>query len=141
IAGIEEVVVVGYGTQKKSHLTGSISKISNEGMEQIPVARADEALIGKASGVTIQITDASAGASPTIRVRGIGSITADASPLIVVDGVVVDNDYLGSLDMNDVESVEVLKDAASAAIYGSRGGNGVIMVTTKQGKEGKTRFS
>lgn len=141
IAGIDEVVVVGYGTQKKSHLTGAISKVTNEGMEQIPVARADEALIGKVSGVNIQVTDASAGASPTIRVRGIGSITADASPLVVVDGVVVDNDYLGSLDMNDVQSVEVLKDAASAAIYGSRGGNGVIMVTTKQGKEGKTKFS
>ncbi|QKG79460.1 SusC/RagA family TonB-linked outer membrane protein [Tenuifilum thalassicum] len=141
VAGIEEVVVIGYGTQKKSHLTGSISKVTNEGMDQIPVSRADQALIGKVSGVNIQTTDATAGASPTIRVRGIGSITADASPLIVVDGVVVDNDYLGSLDMNDVESFEILKDAASAAIYGSRGGNGIIMISTKQGKEGQTKFS
>jgi len=141
IAGLDEVVVVGYGTQKKSHLTGAISKVETEGMEQIPVARADEALIGKVSGVTIQTTDASAGAAPTIRVRGIGSITADASPLVVMDGVVVSSDYLGSIDMNDVESIEILKDAASAAIYGSRGGNGVIMITTKQGKEGKTKFS
>lgn len=141
IAGIDEVVVVGYGTQKKSHLTGSISKVSNEGLDEIPVSRADEALIGKVSGVTIQVTDASAGASPTIRVRGIGSITADASPLVVMDGVVVSSDYLGSIDMNDVESIEVLKDAASAAIYGSRGGNGVIMITTKSGKSGETKFS
>lgn len=141
IAGIEEVVVVGYGTQKKSHLTGAISKVSNEGLDQIPVSRADEALIGKVSGVTIQVTDASAGAAPTIRVRGIGSITADASPLVVMDGVVVSSDYLGSIDMNDVESIEVLKDASSAAIYGSRGGNGVIMITTKQGKSGETKFS
>jgi TonB-linked SusC/RagA family outer membrane protein len=141
LSALDEVVVVGYGTQKKSHLTGAISKVTNDGMEQIPVARADEALIGKVSGVTIQMTDAKAGASPTIRVRGIGSITADASPLIVMDGVVVSSGYLGSIDMNDVESIEVLKDAASAAIYGSRGGNGVIMITTKHGKEGKTIFS
>ncbi len=138
---LEGVVVVGYGTQKKSHLTGSVSKVSANGLEQIPVSRADEALIGKVSGVTIQTTDAQVGASPTIRVRGIGSITADASPLVVMDGVVVSASYLGSIDMNDVESIEVLKDAASAAIYGSRGGNGIIMVTTKKGKAGKTKFS
>lgn len=141
VSAIDEVMVVGYGTQKKSHLTGAISKVSSIGIAQIPVARADEALIGKVSGVTIQVTDARAGASPTIRVRGIGSITADASPLTVMDGVVVSSDYLGSIDMNDIESIEVLKDAASAAIYGSRGGNGVIMITTKQGKEGKTKIS
>jgi TonB-linked SusC/RagA family outer membrane protein len=138
---IEGIVVVGYGTQKKSHLTGAVSKVSGNGLEQIPVSRADEALIGKISGVTIQTTDAKVGASPTIRVRGIGSITADASPLVVMDGVAVNSSYLGSIDMNDVESVEVLKDAASAAIYGSRGGNGIIMITTKQGKAGKTKFS
>lgn len=141
VAGLDEIIVVGYGSQKKSHLTGSISKVSNEGLEQIPVSRAEDALVGKVSGVTIQTSDATAGAAPTIRVRGIGSITADASPLVVVDGIVVDNDYLGSLDMNDVASVEVLKDAASAAIFGSRGGNGVIMITTKDGKAGKTKFS
>jgi TonB-linked SusC/RagA family outer membrane protein len=141
VSAIDEVVVVGYGTQKKSHLTGAISKVSNEKLGQIPVARADEALIGKVAGVSIQVTDAKAGASPTIRVRGTGSITASSSPLIVMDGVAVSSDYLGSIDMNDVESIEVLKDASSAAIYGSRGGNGVIMITTKQGKEGKTKFS
>lgn len=138
---IEEVIAIGYGTQKKSHLTGAISKVTNKGLDQIPTARVEEALIGKVSGVNIQMSDASAGAAPTIRVRGIGSITADASPLIVLDGVAVASDYLGNIDMNDVETVEVLKDAASAAIYGSRGGNGVIMVTTKKGKEGKTQFT
>ena len=139
--GIDEVISIGYGTQKKSHLTGAISKVTNEGLEQIPTSRIEEALIGKVSGVSIQMVDASAGSAPTIRVRGVGSITADASPLIVMDGVVVSSDYLGSIDMNDIQSVEVLKDAASAAIYGSRGGNGVIMITTKKGTEGKTLFA
>ena len=139
--GLDEVVVIVYGTIKKSHLTGAISKVTNVGLEQIPTSRAEEALIGKVSGVNIQMVDASAGSAPTIRVRGIGSITADASPLIVMDGVVVSSDFLGSIDMNDVESVEVLKDAASAAIYGSRGGNGVIMITSKKGTEGKTIFT
>ncbi len=138
---LDEIVVIGYGTQKKSHLTGSVSKVSSKGLDQIPTSRAEEALIGKISGVSIQTINASAGSAPTIRVRGIGSITADASPLIVMDGVVVPSSYLGNVDMNDVESVEVLKDAASAAIYGSRGGNGVIMITTKKGSEGKTVFS
>jgi len=138
---IDEVLVVGYGTVKKSHAIGAISSVKNDGLDEIPVSRADEALIGKVSGVTIQVTDASAGSAPTIRVRGTGSISADASPLVVVDGVVVDGGYLGNIDMNNVASIEVLKDAASAAIYGSRGGNGIIMVTTKEGKKGKTVFS
>ncbi len=139
--GLDEVIIIGYGTQKKSHLTGAISKVTNDGLEQIPTSRIEEALVGKISGVHIQMVDATAGSAPTIRVRGIGSITADASPLIVMDGVVVSSDYLGSIDMNDIESVEVLKDAASAAIYGSRGGNGVIMLTSKKGTPGKTNFT
>lgn len=138
---LSEVVVIGYGTQKKSHLTGAISKVNAEGMEQIAVARADEALVGKVSGVNIQATDGSVGSEPTIRIRGTGSITAGSGPLLVIDGVPVDYEFFGSIDMNDVESFEVLKDAASAAIFGSRGANGVIMITTKQGKEGKTVFS
>lgn len=129
---LDELVVVGYGTQKKSHLTGSISKVKNESLDQMPVAQAAEALVGKVSGVTIQTTDGSAGAAPTIRVRGIGSITGDSAPLVVIDGIVVEDGF-ESLDMNDVASIEVLKDAASAAIYGSRASNGVLMVTTKGG--------
>lgn len=138
---LDDVVIIGYGTQKKSHLTGSIAKVTNEKLDQITVARVDDALVGQVAGVSIQATEGEAGSAPTIRVRGTGSITGVSSPLIVVDGLAVDSDYLGALDMNSVESFEVLKDAASAAIYGSRGANGVILITTKQGKDGKTKFS
>lgn len=138
---LDEVVLIGYGTQKKSHLTGAVSKIVNKDLEQMAVSRVDDALVGQASGVTVSATEGEAGSAPTIRIRGTGSLAGSSDPLIVVDGIVVDNDYLGSLDMNDVESFEVLKDAASAAIFGSRGGNGVIQITTKQGKEGKTIFT
>jgi TonB-linked SusC/RagA family outer membrane protein len=137
---LDEVVVVGYGTQKKSNLTGAISKVTNEKLDQIGVARVDDALIGQVSGVNIQATEGEAGSAPTIRIRGVGSINGGLDPLIVVDGMVVDNDYLGSLDINDIASFEILKDAASTAIYGSRGSKGVIMITSKDGKEGKTKF-
>lgn len=136
-----EVVVVGYGTQQKSHLTGSISKVENKKLDQMPVTRVDDALIGQVSGVNIQATNAEPGAAPTITIRGFGSINASSGPAVVVDGIVVDPDFLGNLDMNSVASFEVLKDAASAAIYGSEGSNGVILITTKGGIEGKTKFS
>lgn len=143
---LDEVIVIGYGTQKKSHLTGAISKVENKKLDQIPLSRADDALVGQVSGVNIQATggdgnDQGVGSDPQIRIRGTGSITGGAGPLLVIDGTVVDSDFFGSIDMNDVESFEILKDAASAAIYGSRGSNGVIMITTKQGKEGPTKFS
>lgn len=136
-----ELVVIGYGTEKKSHLTGAISKVTNEKLDEMPVARIDDALVGQVSGVNISSTEGEAGSAPTIRIRGTGSISGSSAPLIVVDGLVVDNDFLSALDMNTVESFEVLKDAASSAIYGSRGANGVILVTTKQGKAGQTKFS
>jgi len=138
---LDEIIVTGYGTQKKSHLTGAISKITNEKLDQIAVSRVDDALVGQVSGVNISATEGEAGSAPTIRIRGTGSITGKSDPAIVVDGLLVDNDYLGSLDMNDVASFEILKDAASGAIYGSRGANGVILITTKEGEEGKTKFS
>ena len=138
---LDEIVVTGYGTQKKSNLTGSISKVTNEKLDQIAVSRVDDALVGQVSGVNIAATEGEAGSAPTIRIRGTGSITGVSDPAIVVDGLLVDNDYLGNLDMNDVASFEILKDAASAAIYGSRGANGVILITTKEGEEGKTKFS
>ncbi len=141
VAQLNEVVVVGYGTVKKSSLTGSVSKVNNDKLDQIPTPRVEEALQGQISGVNIQMSDPQAGAAPKVQVRGVGSIAADASPLVVVDGMVVDSDYMASLDMNDVESISVLKDASSAAIYGSRGGNGVIMITTKGGQEGKAKFA
>ena len=140
-SALEEVVVVGYGTQKKSNLTGSISKVVNEDLDQIAVSRVDDALVGQVSGVNIQATEGEAGSAPTIRIRGTGSISSSSSPLIVVDGLVVDEDFLGNFDMNDIESFEVLKDAASSAIFGSRGANGVIQITTKSGKAGKTKFT
>ena len=138
---IDEVIVIGYGSQKKSHLTGSVSRVENKTLDQIAVARVDDALIGQVSGVNIQATSAEAGDAPTITIRGFGSINANSGPAVVVDGLVVDADFLGSLDMNDIASFEVLKDAASAAIYGSEGSNGVILITTKDGQEGKTKFS
>ena len=125
---LDEIVVVGYGTQKKSHLTGAISKVVNDKLDQIGVSRVDDALVGQVSGVNIQATEGEAGSAPTIRIRGTGSINGNSGPLVVVDGVPVDEAFLGSLDMNNIESFEILKDAASSAIYGSRGGNGVIII-------------
>ncbi|MES2882639.1 MAG: TonB-dependent receptor plug domain-containing protein, partial [Bacteroidota bacterium] len=132
-SSMDEVVVIGYGTQKKSHLTGAISKFKNEKLDETPVSRLDQALQGKIAGVQIQNITSEAGADPKIRVRGLSSINAGASPLVVVDGHVVP-DGLAYVNTADVESVEVLKDAASAAIYGSRGASGVIIVTTKSGR-------
>ena len=138
---LDEVVVIGYGTSKKSHLTGAISKVDNKDLDKIAVSRVDDALVGQVSGVNIAATEGEAGSAPTIRIRGTGSMVASSDPLIVVDGLIVDNDFLGSLDMNDVASFEILKDAASSAIYGSRGGNGVILITTKDGVAGETKFT
>lgn len=138
--GLDDVVVIGYGTQKKSHLTGAVSKYSSERLDETPVTRLDQALQGKIAGVSIQNLTSEAGSTPRIRVRGLSSINASAEPLVVVDGSIVP-DGLAFVNMSDVASVEVLKDAASAAIYGSRGANGVILVTTKSGKSDKTRYN
>jgi TonB-dependent starch-binding outer membrane protein SusC len=137
---MEDVVVIGYGTQRKSHLTGAISKFKNEKLDEAPVSRLDQALQGKIAGVQIQNVSSEAGADPKIRVRGLSSIYAGASPLVVVDGHPVP-DGLAFVNPADVESVEVLKDAASAAIYGSRGASGVIIITTKSGKTDKPKYS
>jgi len=138
--GLDDVVVIGYGTQKKSHLTGAVSKYSSERLDETPITRLDQALQGKIAGVSVQNLTSEAGATPRIRVRGLSSINANADPLVVVDGHIVP-DGLAFVNMSDVASVEVLKDAASAAIYGSRGANGVIIVTTKSGKTDKTRYN
>lgn len=134
-----EVVVIGYGAQKRSNVTGAVSKYKNERLDEAPVARLDQALQGKIAGVQIQNISSEAGAAPKINIRGISSINAGGSPLVVVDGQPVP-DGLQYINMADVESVEVLKDAASAAIYGSRGASGVILITTKSGKLGKTNY-
>lgn len=137
---LDELVVIGYGVQKKSHLTGSIAKVKTQGMEDIPVSRLDQALQGKVAGLNIQNTTSEAGMAPTIRVRGMGSISASSSPLIVVDGYPIS----GGLEMvnsSDVESIEILKDAASSAIYGSRAASGVILITTKSGMADKPSYN
>ena len=141
VSQLDEVVIIGYGSRKKAHLTGAVSQVVNEDLDQIATARVDDALVGQIAGVNVSATEGEAGSAPTIRIRGVGSLNGDSSPLIVVDGLPVDSDFLGNLDMNEVDTFDVLKDAASSAIYGSRGSNGVIMITTKQGKEGKTKFS
>jgi TonB-linked SusC/RagA family outer membrane protein len=139
LSTLDEVVVIGYGTQKRSSVTGSVSKFQNEKLNELAVSRVDQALQGKIAGVNIQNTSSEAGTTPKITIRGISSITAGNNPLIIVDGQ-PNQDGLGSLNMADIQSVEVLKDAASAAIYGSRGASGVIIVTTKSGKTDKVRF-
>ncbi len=135
----EEVVVVGYGTQKRSSVTGAISKYANEQLDETPNARLDQALQGKIAGVAIQNISSEAGSDPKIQIRGLTSINQAAGPLVVVDGH-PSIDGLAFVNMADVQSVEVLKDAASAAIYGSRGSGGVIIITTKSGKANKTKF-
>ncbi|MBC7948073.1 MAG: TonB-dependent receptor [Chitinophagaceae bacterium] len=137
---MDEVVVIGYGSQKKSHLTGAVSKYKNDRLDESPVSRLDQALQGKIAGVQIQNLTSEAGSDPKIRVRGLSSINAGANPLVVVDGHPVP-DGLAFVNMADVESVEVLKDAASAAIYGSRGASGVIIITTKSGKAEKPKYT
>ncbi|QCX38282.1 TonB-dependent receptor [Aureibaculum algae] len=137
---LEEVVVVGYGTQKKSVVTGAISSIKQSDLEDLPITRVEQSLQGRASGLTIASNSGQPGSSSTIRVRGITTLNNN-NPLWVVDGVVVDNGGIGYLNQADIESIEVLKDGASAAIYGSRAATGVILVTTKKGKAGKMNIN
>ncbi len=140
VTPMNEVVVIGYGTQKKSNVTGAVSKYKNDKMDEAPVSRIDQALQGKIAGVQIQNVSSEAGSDPKIRIRGVNSVNAGANPLVVVDGHPVP-DGLAFVNMADVESVDVLKDAASAAIYGSRGASGVILITTKSGKAEKPKYS
>jgi TonB-linked SusC/RagA family outer membrane protein len=133
---MQEVVVVGYGTQKKSVTTGAISGVKSKDIEKIPNGRIEQALQGKVSGVTIAANSGQPGSSSTINIRGITSF-GDNNPLWVVDGVVIPADGIGNINQNDIASIEVLKDAASAAIYGTRAAAGVILVTTKKGQAGK----
>lgn len=140
VTGLEEVMVVGYGTIKKSHSTGAIAQIKGNDVVSIQAARVDDALAGKLSGVMIQNQSGEPGADPKIQIRAASSISGDSNPLVVVDGFPISGS-LATVNPNDIESMEVLKDAASAAIYGSRGANGVILVTTKKGKTGKASIS
>jgi TonB-linked SusC/RagA family outer membrane protein len=132
---LDEVVAIGYGTVKRRDITGSVASVSAESLAAIPVTSAMEAISGKLAGVQITTTEGSPDAEVKIRVRGGGSITGDNKPLFIVDGFPVES--IGDISPSDIESIDVLKDASSTAIYGSRGANGVIIVTTKSGKEGK----
>ena len=133
---LDEVVVIGYGTQKKSVVTGAISGVKQTELEDLPITRVEQTLQGRVSGVTIAATSGQPGSNSTVRVRGITTLGFN-EPLWVVDGVVVDSGGIGFLNQSDIESVEVLKDAASQAIYGARAAAGVILITTKKGKSGK----
>ena len=137
---LDEVVVVGYGTQKKSVVTGAISSVKAEDLEGLPVERVEQALQGRVSGVVIAADAGQPGSSSTVRVRGITTL-GNNNPLWVIDGVVVDAGGIGYLNQSDIASIEVLKDAASLAIYGARSAGGVILVTTKKGKIGKLNVS
>jgi TonB-dependent starch-binding outer membrane protein SusC len=151
---LNEVIVVGYGTQRRRDVTGAIAKVSGEQLTTIATPSFEAALQGKAPGVQVIQGSGLAGSSSVVRIRGIGSISASGDPLYVIDGIPITSDPflrgnsgamnqnpLASLNPNDIESVEVLKDAGAAGIYGSRGANGVILITTKRGKSGKPSFN
>ena len=134
--GVEEVVVVGYGTQKKSDITGSVTSVSKDRFAQIPVTNAMTAIEGAVAGVTVSNTSSIPGSTPNVQIRGINSINASTSPLIIVDGI----PFVGNINYinpSDISSMEILKDASAVAIYGTRGSNGVILITTKRGTSGK----
>lgn len=135
LQALTEIVVVGYGQQRKSDITGAISSVKGTELVQLPMQRVDQALQGRAAGVLVLNTAGAPGAATTIRIRGMNSINGGNNALIVVDGLQGAN--LNSINPNDIEAIEILKDASATAIYGSRGANGVILITTKTGKKGK----
>ncbi len=148
---LDEVVVVGYGTQIKSKVTGAISKVEGESLRNTPVPSVELALQGKTAGVFVEAVNGKVSGATRMRIRGSASVTADNQPLFVVDGIPLSSEvmnYAGadinpltSINVNDIQSVEILKDAASAAIYGSRGANGVVLITTKKGESGATKLN
>ncbi|MCF2501865.1 TonB-dependent receptor [Dyadobacter sp. CY107] len=138
---LEEMVVVGYGTQSKRAVTGAVISINYDKFKDRSFSNVTQSLAGTLPGVNISQSQGAPGASPVIKIRGVSSITAGTNPLIVVDGVPLENFNLNLINPQDIESIEVLKDASSAAIYGSRGSSGVILVTTKMGKPGKVSVS
>ena len=136
--GDVEVVAIGYGSMRRSDLTGSISSISKDALSERAITSLEDAMRGKAAGMQIVQNDGAPGSDYTIRIRGASSVNASSAPIFVIDGVICED--ASSLNPGDVASIEILKDASSTAIYGSRGANGVIMITTRQGtNDGKTR--
>ncbi|HBZ33825.1 MAG TPA: hypothetical protein DEO38_01860 [Bacteroidales bacterium] len=136
---LEEVVAIGYGVMKKSDLTGAVTSVKADQLTKTPAAGLDQALQGRAAGVTVNSNSGTPGGSATIRIRGIGSAIGGNDPLYVVDGVITND--ISFLSPNDIQSMEILKDASATAIYGSRGANGVILITTKSGGQGKANIS
>lgn len=139
ISKLDEVVVIGYGTMRKRDLTGSVASVNSDQLKNIPITSTAQAITGRLAGVQITTSEGSPDADVRIRIRGGGSITQDNSPLIIVDGFPVDR--ISDIPPSDIESIDVLKDASSAAIYGARGANGVIIITTKTGSTGKVRVN
>ncbi|MEI6948369.1 TonB-dependent receptor [Paraflavisolibacter sp. H34] len=152
-SSMDEVVVVGYGTQKKKNITGALATYNAENLDERPVARVDQALVGQMAGVQVKTTSGNPSKGLSIQVRGTGSITAGNEPLYVIDGFPLataaangagnyaTGNPLDNINPNDIESIQVLKDASAAAIYGSRASNGVVLITTKKGKSGKAKIS
>lgn len=152
-SSLSEVVVTGYGTQSRKTLTGAISKVGGEKLASRPIQSFDQGLGGQAAGVSVTVPNGVLNNAPVIRIRGISSISQSSSPLVVVDGVPINNSSdvsggtytvnnpLGDINPSDIESIDVLKDASATAIYGSRAAAGVLLITTKKGKEGKARVS
>lgn len=140
VSNLEEVVVVGYGTQKKSQLTGAISSVGNKEIQELPITDARQALQGRAAGVDVTQAGSKPGSAPQVRIRGRRSFNASNEPLYVVDGIPTVGG-LEDINPSDITSMEVLKDASATAIYGSRGSNGVVLITTKRGNVGKTVVS
>ncbi|MDW8209820.1 MAG: TonB-dependent receptor [Cytophagales bacterium] len=147
---LSEVVVTGYGAMEKREITGSIASVRGDVIQNLPLQSFDRALQGRAAGVLVQAANGVPGGAVSVRIRGIGSITAGNEPLYIVDGVVMNNasttnfvssNPLAFLNPNDIESIEVLKDAAAASVYGAQAGNGVVLVTTKKGRAGRTEFN
>ncbi|WP_128546941.1 SusC/RagA family TonB-linked outer membrane protein [Larkinella soli] len=136
---LNEVVVIGYGTIEKKDLTGSVASLGSKSIQELAVPRVDQALMGKIAGVQVKPVSGEPGAAPQIRIRGIGSISAGGSPLYVVDGFPISS--IQALNPNDVETIDVLKDASATAIYGSRGSNGVVIINTKRGRAGRAALN
>lgn len=137
---LDEVVVVGYGIQRKSDLTGSVTSVKAEELNTFPSSNVGDMLRGKAAGINVTATSGRPGSAPDILIRGKRSLTGGNEPLYVVDGVPVDGEGFANLNNADIKSLEVLKDAAAQAIYGARAANGVILVTTKRGEKGKAQI-
>ncbi|MFL5743675.1 MAG: SusC/RagA family TonB-linked outer membrane protein [Niastella sp.] len=136
----EQMIVVGYGTQKRTDLTGAVATLSAKAYKDQPVVNASSALQGRVAGVAVTNNSGAPGGGVKIRIRGANSVNASNDPLYVVDGIALSSNGLSDINVNDIESMEVLKDASATAVYGSRGANGVILVTTKSGKSGKPRI-